>query len=576
MESHQAVLVICVVSGLFLAVASHEAVRRLVCEWILKPPTKFRDSICEALLRGPETDQKPVLVDVGWRHGAVRRQIILASERPNDYSNELYGSKIHISSEDVARGRSFADALEIERPSRRILFGFFHPFCNAGGGGEKVLWKAVETTLKQSTDNVVVVYTGDYDTTGASILSNVAHRFGYQLDSERIVFIFLRHRKWVESETWPRMTLLGQALGSVVLSIEAALCCPPDVWCDTMGYPFGYPFISWLCRIPIVTYTHYPVVSVDMLDKLRMMPVFRSSPVLWAKFLYWKTFMRCYTFVGSFVDVAVTNSTWTYNHMNAIWNQTRNVTTIYPPCSTEKLVTDDSTDVWNRKNQAVVVAQFRPEKRHELILRSFSNFIKKTGSKMKLLMLGSTRGQDDRNYVKKLEQLAYSELAIPKESLEFLTDCKYEVMRRYLQESSFGINAMWNEHFGIAVVEYAASGLITLAHASAGPLLDIIVPWDIEADKQLPSDSDSNRTGFFFKDRSDPDYSKVTSGEFPTLEELFVRVDQLTEEERLAISQRAKRCVLHKFSDLKFSEDWTQILDRTSQILRTSRKDKVE
>jgi len=33
---------------------------------------------------------------------------------------------------------------------------------------------------------------------------------------------------------------------------------------------------------------------------------------------------------------------------------------------------------------------------------------------------------------------------------------------------------MRNEHFGIAVVELMASGIITIAHKSAGPLLDII------------------------------------------------------------------------------------------------------
>lgn len=33
---------------------------------------------------------------------------------------------------------------------------------------------------------------------------------------------------------------------------------------------------------------------------------------------------------------------------------------------------------------------------------------------------------------------------------------------------------MWNEHFGICVVELMASGLITIAHNSAGPKEDII------------------------------------------------------------------------------------------------------
>jgi hypothetical protein len=34
---------------------------------------------------------------------------------------------------------------------------------------------------------------------------------------------------------------------------------------------------------------------------------------------------------------------------------------------------------------------------------------------------------------------------------------------------------MWNEHFGIGVVEYMASGCIPLAHDSAGPKMDIVL-----------------------------------------------------------------------------------------------------
>ena len=38
---------------------------------------------------------------------------------------------------------------------------------------------------------------------------------------------------------------------------------------------------------------------------------------------------------------------------------------------------------------------------------------------------------------------------------------------------------MWNEHFGIGVVEMMSAGLVTVAHDSGGPKADIIVrPWD--------------------------------------------------------------------------------------------------
>jgi len=35
---------------------------------------------------------------------------------------------------------------------------------------------------------------------------------------------------------------------------------------------------------------------------------------------------------------------------------------------------------------------------------------------------------------------------------------------------------MWHEHFGIGVVEMLAAGLVTVAHDSAGPQMDIVNP----------------------------------------------------------------------------------------------------
>ena len=37
-------------------------------------------------------------------------------------------------------------------------------------------------------------------------------------------------------------------------------------------------------------------------------------------------------------------------------------------------------------------------------------------------------------------------------------------------------NQMWNEHFGIGIVEMMAAGLIVVAHNSGGPKSDIVTP----------------------------------------------------------------------------------------------------
>jgi alpha-1,2-mannosyltransferase len=53
-------------------------------------------------------------------------------------------------------------------------------------------------------------------------------------------------------------------------------------------------------------------------------------------------------------------------------------------------------------------------------------------------------------------------------------------LERYLREASVGIHTMWNEHFGISVVEMMAAGLVVVAHNSGGPSMDIVVPFEDE------------------------------------------------------------------------------------------------
>lgn len=530
-------------------------------EFTKKPPARYRVRINNAMKRVELDPRKNVQMDFGWKHGSVRRQMILAAAKPCEYGNGPASSnQISIGVSDKMQREQFVNGL-IPQKHSRTLYGFFHPYCNAGGGGEKVLWKAVQSTLARNPSNVALIYTGDTDATPQSILHSVGKRFDYELDKDRIVFIYLRKRRFVDSKTWPHFTLLGQALGSALLSAEAIYKCAPDVWCDTMGYPFGYPVVYYLTKIPIITYTHYPVISTDMLDKLKYSKGPKLTNTL--KYVYWKLFMLLYQFVGTFVTTAVTNSTWTNNHIRKIWCTTQ-PRIIYPPCSTEKLVLKD--DNWERKNQVVVIAQFRPEKRHELIINSFSQFVATLDNKAdapKLVLIGSTRSQEDRDYVKYLEKWSHDVLHVPEGLLQFHTDCPYEQIKRYLSESTYGINAMWNEHFGIAVVEYVASGLIPLVHASAGPLLDIVVPWDVDHRRQVRRNTTETRTGFFFKDVSDPDYNKMRDGsKYPTLCELFITVINLTPQERTAISKRGRECVLHKFSDFKFHQDWCLVLEQ--------------
>lgn len=80
--------------------------------------------------------------------------------------------------------------------------------------------------------------------------------------------MYLPRRHLVDPRTYPRFTLIGQAIGSAILAGEAMARLVPDVFVDTMGYPFAYPYVSAITGIPIAAYVHYPVISSDMISAM--------------------------------------------------------------------------------------------------------------------------------------------------------------------------------------------------------------------------------------------------------------------------------------------------------------------
>uniref|UniRef100_A0A7S0CCI6 Glycosyl transferase family 1 domain-containing protein n=1 Tax=Proboscia inermis TaxID=420281 RepID=A0A7S0CCI6_9STRA len=58
--------------------------------------------------------------------------------------------------------------------------------------------------------------------------------------------------------------------------------------------------------------------------------------------------------------------------------------------------------------------------------------------------------------------------------LEFVLNQPFPVLKEWLQNSSVGLHTMWNEHFGIGIVEMMNAGLGMIVHDSGGPKSDII------------------------------------------------------------------------------------------------------
>lgn len=91
-----------------------------------------------------------------------------------------------------------------------------------------------------------------------------------------------------------------------------------------------------------------------------------------------------------------------------------------------------------------------------------------------MVMVGGCRGPADEERLHHLQDMAKS-LNID-DSIVYSVNQPYSVVEDWLRKASVGIHTMWNEHFGIGVVEMMAAGLITIAHDSGGPKSDIVVP----------------------------------------------------------------------------------------------------
>lgn len=579
---------------------------------LLVPSQNWRDKIKRKIER-PMTS----FLDVGNKRSSYRRRLILASKKPSFYTN-FVNNKIKLAPVDHQNEDGFFLAnmsrRDVQDPERRIIHGFFHPYANNGGGGERVLWQAVQATLCASDRNIVVIYTSNLDSDPTQILDKAADKFKVNdLDEDRIVFVYLRkYHHLIDGNYWKHLTLIGQLFGSLMLSWEAMYELSPDVWIDTMGLPGSYLLVSWVLKIPILSYVHYPIIQPEMFNKLKFQSIWqikvsglkeiKTDLFAIGKLLYWSAVFYLYKYLGSLVNITLANGSWTFNHISNIWTRNKelgySMNTLYPGCGTEDLAEGVELS-GTRQNKILFLAQFRPEKRHSLVLKEYAKFLANATSLKTplreiptLVFLGSCRTEDDTSTLQSLKaEVIRLELS---EYVEFVVDCSYEELTSWLSEVKFGLNAMWNEHFGIGVVEYMGRGVIPLCHASAGPLLDIVAGWQEKLNEELWH----NNTGFFFKDRSDPDFNcqlqldvnldflKFSDGsgdstikEYPTLsrllDELFLTNPSLVSDNRLHIMrENCVKSVLEKFSNAAFISKWIQYSNEIVQLEKTYREER--
>lgn len=81
---------------------------------------------------------------------------------------------------------------------------------------------------------------------------------------------------------------------------------------------------------------------------------------------------------------------------------------------------------------------------------------------LKLVIIGSCRDKEDEERKKNIEDFT-KHLSL-ENSVEIKANVPYHELIQHFRTASIGLHTMWNEHFGIGVVDMMAAGLITVAH----------------------------------------------------------------------------------------------------------------
>ncbi|WWC59281.1 uncharacterized protein I303_101832 [Kwoniella dejecticola CBS 10117] len=468
----------------------------------------------------------------------------------------------------------------------KLVIGFWHPYCNASGGGERVLWSAVRHLQKTEKDALILVYSGDYPAASKeTILGRAKDRFSIEIDAARLHFVPLPSRYLISDNYWKRFTLLNQSLGSVYLAYEG-LCGKEGLWgdvfIDSMGHGFTFPTVRFLTGSSSVigAYIHYPTVSTDMVKRVRE----RSEGVenagaskSWIKtqikLVYYHIFTILYSVSLLFPQHIMTNSSWTQAHIQSLLLRARQsflasillkdemtiqkreergetkkgdrarCEVVYPPCDTKEFVRLGALE--KRKREIVSLAQFRPEKAHSKQLYALSALFERYPQyrngpqSVKLVMMGGSRDAGDEARLYSLRKLA-QKLDIS-DHVEFVVNAPYSEVVKRLGEASIGLNTMQDEHFGINVVEFMAAGLIPIVHASAGPLMDIVVPFN------------GRKTGFHATDAE-------------SFAEAIHQAFALSPTESLTMRKAAREAAVQKFSEKEFEKHWQEGWNRLKDL----------
>ena len=207
-----------------------------------------------------------------------------------------------------------------------------------------------------------------------------------------------------------------------------------------------------------IIYMHYPTFAL-----LREVPV----NIKYSKSLFWRLYFAPYEKIEGALSkrlrykILLTNSEYSAKVIRKYIGADAKV--IYPPVNVEDFLRISSKT--DREDTVILCGRFSPEKNYELALEIAQEL---PGVKFKII--GASSGKISEAYYNKLRSLIKErELT----NVFLLSNVSRAAQLSLYSKAKVFLHTMIGEHFGIAIVEAMAAGLIPVVHKSGGPWNDI-------------------------------------------------------------------------------------------------------
>lgn len=135
-------------------------------------------------------------------------------------------------------------SVQLRRRKTSNSIAFMHPNASSRGGGERVLWMMIKALLEEKSKiQTVAIYIRDQDNLSLDdMLASTKKSFNIEIENKNkinVKLIKLKASQYADPHRYKFSTIIFEALGSCLATVEAIFKFCPEIYLDSTGYGFS-------------------------------------------------------------------------------------------------------------------------------------------------------------------------------------------------------------------------------------------------------------------------------------------------------------------------------------------------